>query len=282
MRKKIPVLFFILIISIAFMNAFAGDLKVIKERTFQISPGKDLKIEASSGDVSISSWDKNEVYIKILGNEKAEDKMKFEFYNDENKVEVVAKGEHWLMGWFSSGIRLRFEIKVPIKFNEKIRTSGGDVYTTNVSGNLNISTSGGDIKFDNVDGMFDVSTSGGDISGMNFQGNLDASTSGGDINLAGSDSKIEASTSGGDIYLDYQGSNKGIDLSTSGGDIQLKLPADFNASAKMQTSGGEISCELTANNAKKISSSKFEADLNKGGNPLYVETSGGDISVLKK
>ena len=283
MRKRIPFLFFILILFLTFIKStFAGDLKVIKERTFQISPGKDLKVEASSGDVSVSSWDKNEVYIKILGNEKAEDKMKFEFYNDENKVEVVAKGDHSLMGWFSGGIRLRFEIKVPIKFNEKIHTSGGDVYTNNVSGNLNISTSGGDIKFNNVDGIFDVSTSGGDITGMNFQGDLDASTSGGDINLAGSDSKIKASTSGGDIYLDYKGSNKGIDISTSGGDIQLKLPADFNAAAKMRTSGGEISCELTANNAKKISSSKFEADLNSGGNPLYVETSGGDINVLKK
>ena len=165
MGKRIPILFFVLILSFTFINAFAGDLKVIKERTFQISPGKDLKVEASSGDVSVSSWDKNEVYIKILGNEKAEDKMKFEFYNDENKVEVVAKGEHWLMGWFSGGIRLRFEIKVPIKFNEKIHTSGGDVYTTNVSGNLNISTSGGDIKFNNVDGMFDVSTSGGIFPG---------------------------------------------------------------------------------------------------------------------
>lgn len=282
MGKNITTLFFILILLFAYMNVLARDLKVLKEKTFQISPGKDLKVDASSGDVIISSWDKNEVYIKILGNEKAEDKMKFNFYNDENKVEVIAKREGWFTGWFSSGIRLRFEIKVPTKFNEKVRTSGGDVYTTNVSGNLKISTSGGDIQFENVSGMFEVSTSGGDISGTNFQGNLDASTSGGDINLSGSDSKITASTSGGDIYLDYKGMNKGIDLSTSGGDIQIKLPDDFNASAKMHTSGGEISCNLTANNAKRISSTRFEADLNKGGNPLYVETSGGDISISKK
>jgi hypothetical protein len=282
MKKNIPILFFVLILLNAFINIYAGDLKVIKERTFPISPGKVLKVDASSGDVLVSTWDKNEVYIKILGNEKAEDKMKFEFNNDNDMVEVIAKREHWLSGWFSSGIRLRFEIKVPIKFNEKVRTSGGDVYTTNTSGNLDISTSGGDIKLENVDGIFDLSTSGGDISGMNFQGNLNASTSGGDINLRGNDSKIKASTSGGDIYLDYKGTNEGISLSTSGGDIQIRLPQDFNASAKMHTSGGEISCELTANNAKKISSTKFEADLNNGGNPLYAETSGGDIDILKK
>jgi DUF4097 and DUF4098 domain-containing protein YvlB len=282
MVKKTTILFCILFLSIAYINLFAGGLKVIKEKSFQISPGKNLKVETSSGDVLVSSWDKNEVYIKILGNQKAEDKVTFDFYNDNDKVEVVAKREHSFFGWFSSGIKMRFEIKVPVNFNEKIKTSGGDVYTKNISGNLNVSTSGGDINLENANGIFDLSTSGGDISGMNFQGNLDASTSGGDINLRGTDSKIDASTSGGDIYLDYKGMNKGIELSTSGGDIQIRLPHDFNASAKMHTSGGDISCQLTANNAKKISSSRFEADLNEGGNPLYAETSGGDIDILEK
>ena len=282
MVKKSTILFFILLLSILYVNAIAGDLKVLKERTFQISPGKNLKVEASSGDVKVTSWDKSEVYVKILGNSKAEDKVKFDFYNDDDNVEVIAKREHSFFGWFSSGIRLKFEIKVPVNFNEKIKTSGGDVYTKDVSGNLNISTSGGDVKLENVNGVFDLSTSGGDISSMDFQGDFDASTSGGDINLRGSDSKIKASTSGGDIYLDYKGINKGIELSTSGGDIQIRLPEDFNASAKMYTSGGSINCELTANHAKKISSSRFEADLNNGGNPLYVKTSGGDIDIIKR
>jgi DUF4097 and DUF4098 domain-containing protein YvlB len=282
MVKKTTILFFIFILSIVYVNAFASELKVLEERTYQISPGKNLKVEASSGDVKVTSWDKNEVYIKILGNSKAEDKVKIDFYNDEDNVEVIAKREHSFFGWFSSGIRLKFEIKVPIKFNEKIKTSGGDVYTKNVSGNLKISTSGGDISIENVSGVFDLSTSGGDISSMNFQGDFEASTSGGDINLRGSDSKINASTSGGDIYLDYKGINKGIELSTSGGDIQIRLPEDFNATANMHTSGGSISCDLTANHAKKISSSRFEADLNNGGDPLYVKTSGGDIDIISK
>lgn len=282
MVKKTTILIFIFLLSTAYIYTLAGDLKVLKERSFKISPGKNLKVEASSGDVAVTSWDKNEVYVKILGNSKAEDKMKFDFYNDEDNVEVIAKREHSFLGWFFSGIRLKIEIKVPINFNEKIKTSGGDVYTKNVSGNLYASTSGGDINLENVNGVFDISTSGGDISAMNFQGKFEASTSGGDINLRGSESSIKASTSGGDIYLDYKGINKGIALSTSGGDIQIRLPENFNASAKMHTSGGDISCDLTANHAKKISSTRFEADLNDGGNPLYAETSGGDIDIIKK
>jgi hypothetical protein len=282
MAKNITILSLIFILLFTYLNLFGEDLKVLEEKTFPISPGKNLKVEASSGGISVTSWDKNEVYIKILGNEKAEEKMRFKFYNDENRVELIAKRKHWLFDWFSSGIKLHYEIKVPSNFNVKAETSGGSVYTANISGDLNISTSGGSIKFENVNGTFDVSTSGGSISGINFKGDLDASTSGGSLNLTGSDSKIKASTSGGSIYLDYEGMNKGIYLSTSGGGIQIKLPEDFNASAKMYTSGGRISCQLTANNAKKISSTEFEADLNKGGNPLIAETSGGSITVMKK
>ena len=77
------------------------------------------------------------------------------------------------------------------------------------------------------------------------------------------------------------GENKGIDIGTSGGSIKLRLPEDFNASARLSTSGGSITCTLNTTNISKITSSKFEADLNKGGNQLVAKTSGGDIEVLK-
>ncbi len=281
MLKNILILS-ILILTGACFNTYSQNLKVIEEKTFQIQPGKNLKVDASSGGVSISSWDKNEVNIKILGNEKAKDKMKFEFKNDDDKVEVIAKRKHWLTDWFSNGIKLRIEIKIPKSFNTKIKTGGGGISIQDISGSIYLSTSGGGITFKDVSGKFNVSTSGGGITGINFQGDLDASTSGGGISLSGRDSKIKAETSGGSISLDYEGVNKGIYLSTSGGGIHINLPEDFNASAKLYTSGGRVSCNLTANNVKKISSTEFVADLNKGGNLLYAETSGGSVTVSKK
>ena len=301
--KSLNVLFIILFTTSSFAcnvkySRSDGNLKILHEKTFHISPGKELKLDASVGDVIITSWDKSEVYVKILGDKKAEEKIEFSFDNDENSVEIIAKKEG-LFNFWSSGINLRFEIKVPSSFNNDIRTSGGDIKLSHVKGNnqlktsggdlhvkntegeLNITTSGGDIILDENKGNINASTSGGDVQGKNFLGDLYVSTSGGNIHLKGSDSKINAETSGGDIVLEYEGKNKGIELSTSGGDIMIKLPSDFNASAIMSTSGGDISCDLTANNAKKISATKFEADLNKGGNLLDVRTSGGDIVVEK-
>ena len=276
-----------------------SDLNTIKEKSFSIQPGKDLNIEASFGDVMITTWDKAEVYVKILGNSKAKDKVEFYFNNNENEVSVKAESERNIFNWFGSGPQMRFEVKVPQNFNTKVytsggdikigdikgnnflRTSGGDVTLKNTEGNLKVSTSGGDIKLYHTKGTMGVSTSGGDIRADEFYGNLDAETSGGDIYLKGSESSINAGTSGGDITLKYTGSNKGIELHTSGGDINVSLPSDFNATANLSSSGGDVSCDFKGNNADKISESKFRADINAGGNKLIAKTSGGSIRIRK-
>ena len=282
-------------------NSYSDDqnLQVLQEKTFQINQGKTLKLDASSGNIEISTWDKNEVYVKISGNNRAKEKTEFTFSNDENMVEITAKTKSSFFGW-NKGIKLKFDIKLPKNFNPEthtsggnikleglngnpdLKTSGGNIYVKNSSGNIRTNTSGGEIRVENVSGSMKLSTSGGNISANNFNGNFDARTSGGNIKLAGNDSKIYAETSGGDIKLDYKGQNKGIELNTSGGDIDINLPADINAAANLSSSGGRISCDFKGNNAVKVSSSKFEADINNGGNPLYAKTSGGDIEVSKK
>ena len=278
----------------------ASGLKVLYEKTYHISPGKQLRVEASVGDIMISTWDKDEVYIKVLGNQKAQDDVEFSFDANDDRVEVIAKKEGGFFNWFGfHGVSLRFEIKVPNQFNNRVSTSGGDIKLADVAGNahlktsggdlwiknttgdLKATTSGGDIVLDRNKGEISVTTSGGDIDAKNFDGNLYASTSGGDIKLKGTNSKVHAETSGGDIDLEYWGTNKGIDLSTSGGDIYIKLPADFSASVRLSTSGGEVSTDIGVNNVKKMSSHKLEGELNKGGSPLHATTSGGDIIVRK-
>ena len=275
------------------------NLKILHEKTFNISPGKLLKLEASFGDVTVKTWDKPEVYIKILGTSRVERKVDFSFNSTDEYVEVIAKHEHSIFNWFGDRLRMKFEITLPSDFNtnirssggdiymaaingeQRIRTSGGDVLVSDVNGNIDITTSGGDVTTLNTKGMSDLNTSGGQVKSTNFEGDMNASTSGGDVILTGKNSKIYAHTSGGDITLNYKGENKGLDISTSGGSIKLMLPEDFNASARLSTSGGSITCSLNTTNISKITSSKFEADLNKGGTKLVARTSGGDIEVLK-
>lgn len=259
---------FIILISISFtitacgsMHIHSGDdLELIQEKSFNISPGKKIIVEMSSGDVKVTYWDKSEVNVKIYGNGNAIKEIDFNMEANDERVEVIGKKKSSISSWFSN-INVEVEIKVPSQFN------------------LDINTAGGDIRCGGINGMAQLNTSGGDIWADKFSGNLAASTSGGDVYLFCNDAAIEAETSGGDIKLEYAGENRGIDLSTSGGDIDIKLPNDFKAAIDLSTSGGDVSCSLKMSNVNKSYESSLEGDLNGGGKKLIAQTSGGDITV---
>lgn len=249
-------------VNLSLASAKDADTKVIHEKSFNISAGKKLVLNSDTGDIQITPWDKSEVQVKVIGNDNAAEKFTYDFIAtiEEVKIDVKKKGG-W--SWFSN-IKLRFEIKVPSKFN---------IYAN---------TAGGDIKIGGVNGGITLKTSGGDIWGDRFEGNFVAKTSGGDIKLFCNNAKIEANTSGGDIELEYNGINKSIELNTSGGNIDIKVPQNFDADVDLNTSGGDVECNLPLNNVKKLSETKVIGSLNKGGALLTAHTSGGDITVYKK
>lgn len=287
----------LMFLGILITSSYSRELKVIHEKIFQTEMGKNFKLKTGSGDVYISTWNKPEVYVKISGNSKAEDKMKFRFENSDEGVTIEGKHDKWF-NWFSgSGIYVKYEIKLPDKYNAKISTAGGDIKLYDLSGAVDFNTSGGDIFIKNTDGpvhsstsggditieinkgLLDLSTSGGDIHVKDFDGDLTVSTSGGDIVLSGKNGKVNASTSGGDIKLTYLDSNKGIDLSTTGGDIHVKVPENFSADANLSTTGGDVECNLPITSKGKISASRIRGSLNGGGPKLECTTTGGDIKV---
>jgi DUF4097 and DUF4098 domain-containing protein YvlB len=247
---------------LSFSAVKSSETKTIHEKSFQILPGKKLILNTDAGDIQITPWDKSEVSIKVIGNENAADKFTYNFNSTSEEVTIEADK---ISGWsWLSNINLKFEIKVPNNFNIYVNTAGGDIKIGGVMGDINLKTSGGDIW------------------GDRFEGNFVAKTSGGDINLFCSNAKIEANTSGGDIELEYIGVNKGIDLKTSGGDIKVKVPVNFDAKAELKTSGGDVECNLALNNVNKLTETKIDANINKGGKPLTAITSGGDVTVYKR
>jgi DUF4097 and DUF4098 domain-containing protein YvlB len=302
-KESRPFLIFLFMLA-AFMlscslGLYAGDLRVLQERSFQTQFWKSLYLNSSTGDVSITTWDKQEVYIKISGNKKAAEKMKFRLESENDGIHITAKRSSWMNWFFFGNLDVRFEIKVPTNYNVYTNTSGGDIRLNGLSGNLKLetsggdislintkckstlSTSGGDITIDNNTGDIKLSTSGGDVKVNSFKGNLNASTSGGDMHLSGKGGEVHASTSGGDIYLNFQESNQGIYLGTTGGDIIVRVPLNFSAFADLSTTGGDVTCDIPITHNGKMTASKIKGDLNGGGKPLRCSTTGGDIKISK-
>jgi len=282
------------------VNSFGSSKKILHEKTFKVQAGELLLVKAQGGDIGVKAWDKDEVYIKVVGTEKAGKKIKFTFKKTEDGVVVEAKkkGNNWF-NW-GSGINYRILIRTPVDFNvnlqtsggdvkligltgnHSVKTSGGDILAKDVKGEVSLTTSGGDIKTENCETDISASTSGGDIEINDNTGNVSVATSGGDIDLAVSNGKVSASTSGGDIVISYSGENKGIHAGTSGGDIKVTLPRDIKADALFKTSGGEVEVEFPNATVDVVKSYKYEGKLNGGGEKIICKTSGGDIIVNSK
>jgi hypothetical protein len=151
----------------------------VRSKSFQVGKGGTVEVSTSVGDIRITTWEKNEVFVSVEGlDDEGLDKVKM---TQSGNVVRVSYRSRWNDG---SG-HLRFEINVPQQFNLDMNTSGGDLIVKgDITGKIEGSTSGGDIKLENcAGGPVEVTTSGGDIAAGKIEGEGNLKTAGGDIRV---------------------------------------------------------------------------------------------------
>lgn len=291
----IPLFFIMLFIKDSFAN---NDDKLIANFNVTTSPGKKLKMNVYAGGVKIETWNKDEVEVKVYGNDNAEKYFSYYASSDDEGVVVKSTVSSDFSDKRNFNLNTEFKISVPKNYsvdistgggsisiseltgNVSLNTAGGSLKLSKITGNINAETSGGNLRYENITGNINSSTSGGSIKVTKFNGNVNISTSGGNIELEGKNGSVDASSSGGSINLSYTGRNEGIDLNTSAGNISVKVPEDFDAEADLYTSVGNINSDF-AKVDKESMSSKLKVRLNNGGNHLKCVTSAGNISLTK-
>ena len=87
-KNFILILFTFMLVS---LNSAIADNIIIKEETLSSSPGKNLKVKTLSGDVEVSTWSDNSVYVKITGNESAKDKLDIIIENSDDGVDEIGR-----------------------------------------------------------------------------------------------------------------------------------------------------------------------------------------------
>jgi hypothetical protein len=92
MRKKS---FAIIIFTIAMMllNSLQiiGSGKVLYEKKYTVESSELLLVKMTAADVEVKSWDKDEVYIVVKGDEGINKYLDFEFSYENNVVEIIAE-----------------------------------------------------------------------------------------------------------------------------------------------------------------------------------------------
>ncbi|NNG26948.1 MAG: hypothetical protein HKM87_05440 [Ignavibacteriaceae bacterium] len=235
------------------------------EKSFSVKSHDNLNLSTSMGNISIDTWNKNEVNVivkNILDSEVNLLSMK----QSGDKVEVKFKGD--------DSDNIRFEITIPSELNLELATGGGNINLMNdLKGILDASTAGGNISTKNIYGEADISSAGGNIKVGDVNNNVDISTAGGDINVGSINGVADISTAGGNIKVGSV--NNSADISTAGGNISI---GNIDGNADVSTAGGNISVDKVSGGAD-ISTAGGNINLASATGIVEANTGGGNIKL---
>ena len=248
------------------------------DRTFTVTPGGRLTIDADSSDLRVTGTSGTQVVVHVLisGSGRSLERMTLSADQSGNDVAVIAKEPsggwiHLFQGWNRDG---KVEVQVPHDYNIDIRTSGGDITVGQLNGDARGKTSGGDIRVSEVRGPVDMQTSGGDVRVEQIEGNTRLGTSGGDIDVTRLTGDLDAKTSGGYIHLDSV-AGKVMARTSSGNVIANAIRGDSD----LKTSGGDIRATIDGKIAAHTSGGNVTTELVGANRGISVSSSGGDLTV---
>ena len=272
------------------------------EKNLKLDSGGKLIVVADVGGLTVSGSSSSGGAHVVLTSDKDDLESRFDLKFEElpGEVRITLKKKDSLTSWtnwFSSS-RVRFEIQVPTKTATDLQTggghvklssldgdanaetSGGHIEVTDLQGNLTAETSGGHIVVKHISGNAKVETSGGHIEADGVGGNLNAETSGGHIEIRGAKGRVDADTSGGHVEVSFaKGNAHGGKIESSGGGITIGIDPNVDLAIDASTSGGSVRTDIPVKIVVKVNGSSIKGTLGKGGEMLYVHTSGGSVSI---
>jgi DUF4097 and DUF4098 domain-containing protein YvlB len=220
------------------------------KKTFSVSDGGTLKIEADRGTIEVETSASQNVEIEVMrkvdrGSEADAKELLAAHvltFNQDGK-NILVKGDlpgKWKSGWRKPNLSVKYVVHVPRNYNADLKTAGGDIVIAELNGEGHYRTSGGNIKVGRGTGEISAKTSGGDITVTGCDKSIDVETSGGNIRAGEIAGDARARTSGGDIHLNKVG---GVtDAHTSGGNI---LADQLMGTAQASTSGGNVKASFS-------------------------------------
>lgn len=234
-------------------------------KSFTVTKGGTLEVSINSGDLRVTTWEKNEVVVSTRLSDE-EDDGDVRISQQGNTVRITDRSR-----W---GDIERLDINIPTQFNVRLVTSNGDIAVRgNLVGNVDGETSAGNIALSDVEGTVEVQTSGGDVHTGKIRGNAALRTSGGEIDVASSTGALDLKSSGGDIRVGNVG--KSLQAKTAGGDV---VAGDIGEEAVVSTAGGNVRVGKVSGRAS-LSTAGGDVELGGGSGAIRASTNGGNINL---
>jgi len=318
-----------LVLLLATAVAVCADSEEKISKRFAVQPGGTIVVDVDFGSIDVSTHAANEVVVEVLRRVGMASQAEEEEFLAERPVTITPEGNEVTItsraqtaGNRSSNGKQRTEAKytitVPAQFNAQLKTAGGAVAVSDLTGDVKavsmggglqftrlhgpldgsaaggpirvadcegeqqVKTSGGGIDVSGGKGSFDGKTSGGPVNVKDFQGAVQVKTSGGGINVINVAGKVDGKTSGGGITARFASPlSDEVNLATSAGGVTISVAEGSAFDLDASTSAGNVSSELSVDSTGKPSRNQLKGSVNGGGKPVVLRSSAGSIQVRK-
>ncbi len=261
-------------------------------KTVAVNSGQTLEIECEpGGSVLIEGWDKETVQVEYWERSGKLDAFDIEVKETRNGATINVETRDRRVNSSS----LRFDIKVPLRFDVEFHSAGGGFELIGVEGEFTGKTGGGRLSFEDAKGKVRMTTGGGGIVVEDCELDGKLSTGGGRVLVKNVVGNLRATSGGGNVRYDNVRGRKGelrgpngklpkhanretVMISTAGGSINVD---DAPEGAEVKTGGGNID----------VSGAHYFVDATTGGGDIEIrvtegwakaKTGAGDIEVVIK
>ena len=287
MKKTFNLLLLIVVTGVAQAQVNGSDVPYLT-KSLSSESIRDVFVRTSGGSISVSGVDASEARVEVyvhqsnnrgvLSQEELRQKLEEDYELTvsvaDNKVTAIAEPKGVNINW-RKALSISFKVFAPEKVSTDLKTSGGGIKLTNLTGTHNFTTSGGGLNLDKVRGVIHGRTSGGGITVRNSTNEIDLATSGGGIEAVDCNGNLKLKTSGGSIRL--SGLEGTTIASTSGGSVKAD---EIKGQLSAKTSGGNMELRnLTCSVEAHTSGGSMDVSVTELGQYLKVSSSGGNIRL---
>jgi DUF4097 and DUF4098 domain-containing protein YvlB len=280
-----------------------------------VALAKDGKVDISniSGDITVMSWNQDQVKIEALkvsqasSLEKAKEnaaKVAIEVIEEGNLLRIETKypksDKFW--GGESVNVSVDYKLWIPEKASLKANNISGDITAEAIGGAAGLKAVSGDVQLTKAAGGADCNSISGNVTVGEVTGNVFLKSVSGDVKANLIKGSVEAETVSGDVELVevseapavrvkalsgevlYRGaiSKQGnYSLKSHSGNVVLYLPADSAFDFEAETFSGDVETDFEIKIMGKVSSKEMSGSVNGGGAVLKVSSFSGDIKLKK-
>ncbi len=257
-----------------------------------VDPGSRLVIESFRGEVTVNTWDRNE--MRVIGDHSR--RTFVEIDRSRSGMRLRADG-------YAGPAQVDYEITVPASMDLDVRGTFVSAYVDGVEGEIRVFSTNGDIDVRGGGGFIQLETVNGRVELAGAEGNVDVQTTNGRVtvtdvtgditaqsvtgsvtleNIVSSD--VRAETTSGGVYYDGTIEDGGrYTLSTHSGDVVVAMQEGVNATFGVSTYSGNLDTDFPVTvTGTRAQGRPFSFTLGDGSARIELQSFSGDIELTRR